>query len=340
MPNIKTQATGRFTVIIPTYTGEDHIADCLNSILNQDNLNTFAFDVIVVIDGQNVSLRAIIDDIKKEFIHKGIDLSVYQFRENRGRFEARLKGARESSNDYLLFLDDRNILANNYFVEVIKANKKALIPNVLESSHPQFVAKTMYYVRKKIYGNTWGAEFTSYDITEDNFERSSKGTTSFWVEKQVFIKSCSKISKNYSNLKTISDDTKVMRQLIEDGVSIYRSSEAKIYYQPRKSALKELEHIFNRGPIFMDYYLRPGTRFYVPLILFYVLVLLLLTTVFTLPLAFFLIVGLLLLSALVIAMTITGFSSALASIFSGLILIALSFSAGLVKGLVLKMAHL
>ena len=49
--------------------------------------------------------------------------------------------------------------------------------------------------------------------------------------------------------------------LINMGENLYKSSEAIIYYQPRAGAWEEIKHIYHRGPRFVDYYIRPGTRF-------------------------------------------------------------------------------
>lgn len=329
-----------FSIIIPTYTGQDHIKDCFDSILSQDDLSSLRFNIIVVIDGPNSELRQIVDNQQNRFKAKKIDFQIYQFKKNMGRFEARLKGARESKNKYILFLDDRNTLATDYLKEVIKADKKALIPNVLERDHPQFVAKTMYLLRSKIYGRRWGRDFPSYEITKENFEKSSKGTTSFWVEKGLFVLACREVGKNHIDLKAISDDTKVMRFLVENNISIYRSSEAKIYYQPRKSARAELLHIFNRGPIFIDYYLRPGTRFFAPLILFYITIMMCLILVFTVPSTLLALFVMGITVALLVSVYITGSVVLVASVFVGLILIVISFGLGLLKGLTVKLLQL
>jgi len=333
--NMKTKSHN-FTIIIPSYTGQEYVAECLDSILSQRGFDDFSFDVVVVIDGPNKELREIIEKQSLKFKQRGISFIVRQFKKNKGRFEARQEGARLSKNEYLLFIDDRNLMADNYLGEVIKAKKYALIPNVLEGNHPNFIAKTMYYVRKKIYGGMWGSDFESYEITSENFEKSSKGTTSLWINRSLFLDACDEINKHQDNLKTMSDDTKLLRYVIDKKVPIYRSSEAKIYYQPRTSAIAELRHIYRRGPMFIDYYLKPGTRFFWPLLLFYVFVLTILFLAFFAPFLLLLLIGLVMLTGLFAVFYTVGFGLTAISVFAGSIVIVASFSLGLLKGIILK----
>lgn len=324
----------KFSLVIPTYTGQEHIEDCLDSVLSQSKFNKYKFEIVIVIDGPNKKLEEIVNAQKTKFQKAKIAYRIFKFKKNRGRFEARLKGAEMAKYPYLLFLDDRNILDKNYFAEVLKADKDALIPNVLENSHPHFVARTIFLLRKKAYKGKWGKDFKSYEITPENFEQSSKGTTSFWVRKDIFISVCQKVSSLYKDLSSINEDTKIMREIVENYTPIFRSSEAKIYYQPRQSAIEELKHIYNRGPRFIDYYLKPGTRFFWPLVgagLSPMLILLL--AVFQPQALLFLTVGGLL-GFFTITILIKENLTDMFRTLLGLILLVICFYAGVLNGLV------
>lgn len=253
---------------MPTYTGADHISDSLGSVISQNNIKKFNFEVIVVIDGPNRRLREIVKEQKKNFESIGIKFQIIQHSKNMGRFEARLRGAKAATNDYLLFLDDRNMVAKDYFEMILKSGRDAVIPNVLEENHPNFVSRTLYAVRKKLYSGKWGGDFKSYDIDLNNFEASSKGTAGFWIKKRVFINACNLIN-NGARMDIASDDTKILKSIVDGGSVIYKSSEARIFYEPRKKSIEELKHIFHRGPLFIDYYLRPGRRFFLPLVAYF-----------------------------------------------------------------------
>ena len=329
----------KFSIVIPTYTGQDDIADCFTSILSQQDIDRFSFDVIVVIDGPNTDLEKIVESQISKFKKLDINFSIFKFSKNKGRFEARLKGANESSNDYVLFLDDRNILAKDYLSTVLTLEKEALIPNVIEEKGANFVSNTLNLLRQNFYGNKWGRDFSSYYIYEDNFEKSSKGTTSFWINRAVFIEACKYVVHGLKNSKDISDDTKILKRIIELGFPLYKASEVKLYYRPRKKALSELKHIYSRGPKFIDYYLKPGTRFFHSIILLYLLITFFVAILFIYPPLGLYFVFIVLLSILIFTFLIKKGEHSRLSTFLGVLFILSFFSAGVFVGQIKKIGH-
>lgn len=254
-----------FSLIIPTYTGEEYISKCFESILNQVyNGKAPSFEIIVIIDGPNDSLRKIVNNSQKLVEAKNIKCKVHQFQKNQGRFEARLKGAQLASAKQLLFVDDRVTLDKEFIAKIVK-DKDVVMPNVLEAIHPNIISRLLYLMRKKIYGKkNWGLDFNSYFITKENFESSPKGTTSLWIERKVFIDGCEEYVKQSSSndTKYSSDDTAILALILESKGRLHRRSDTKIYYHPRSQFIAELSHLYHRGPKFIDYYFRPGTRFW------------------------------------------------------------------------------
>jgi glycosyltransferase involved in cell wall biosynthesis len=89
----------RFTVIIPSYNREKLIAETVNSILSQ----TFKdFEVIVVDDGSKDGTREVLQSFGAK-----IKLILQM---NQGAEAARTRGAAEANGEYLLFLDDDDLL--------------------------------------------------------------------------------------------------------------------------------------------------------------------------------------------------------------------------------------
>lgn len=326
--------TEKFSVIIPTYTGEEHISKCFNSLLSQKG-GLAGFEVIVVIDGPNDSLRAVVDAAAEKFRKRGIDFTVHQFKKNRGRLEARLKGAETARHEQLLFVDDRVALSDDYMAVVSASGENLLIPNVLEAEARNGVSRGLYLLRRRIYGeDKFGADFKSFYIDKANFEKSPKGTTSLWISRQDFINASQAIAKETSN-RDVNDDTKLFKYLIGEGKKIYKSSQAKIYYNPRSSAWAELDHLFGRGPKFVDYYAQPGTRFFGPLIMSIVLALAFLLAAVFYPVLLVWVVGIILAADILL----TAVTSEKAGDLRMLVfypLIVLAFTLGVAKGLIGK----
>ncbi|HVX58692.1 MAG TPA: glycosyltransferase [Candidatus Saccharimonadales bacterium] len=255
-------AAKRFSIILPTYSGLATLPQTLASILAQD-LSSINCELIVVIDGPSKQLKDLVESRRNELEAKKIDLSLVQFKKNKGRFEARVAGAETAKHGQLLFLEDRVFLEDNYFSKLASLDQRLMLSNVIEAkSKSNLIADSLSSVRKLVYGASWGQDFEDYLITADNFEKSPKGLASLWVPKDDFLGACEQFAKDRHATRDSSDDTGVLRLLIENTGPIYRTSHLRIYYQPRTGLGESVKHLFERGPKFVDYYKKPGTKFF------------------------------------------------------------------------------
>jgi len=93
----------KVSVIIPTYNRPGYLAQAVHSVLQQTHP---VFEVLIVDDGSAVIHRARIDALQE------LDdrISVFHFPENNGVSAARNYGLEKSGGDYILFLDDDDLL--------------------------------------------------------------------------------------------------------------------------------------------------------------------------------------------------------------------------------------
>ncbi|MDP4038664.1 MAG: hypothetical protein Q8P54_01710, partial [bacterium] len=109
-----------------------------------------------------------------------------------------------------------------------------------------------------------------------------------------------------------------------------------VYYQPRNDLSAATKHLYGRGPLFVDYYSKPGTKYFPLLISIYLVSAgLFLTAVFQPDILYWILASLgvlIILTALVISQSIKDF---LISII-GVPLIGLIFSLGVLKGTLLR----
>lgn len=89
----------RFSIIVPTYNRPERIAECIAALGELDFPNS-DHEVLVVDDGGEVSLNAIIDEAS---LHMNIRLLS---QENAGPASARNHGAKEARGLFLAFIDD------------------------------------------------------------------------------------------------------------------------------------------------------------------------------------------------------------------------------------------
>ena len=101
----------KFSVIIPIYNMEKYIEETLNSLVKQFSKDD---ELILVNDGSTDDSLEICRKYKLKYnFIKIID------KKNSGSMDSWIKGVRESSGDYILFVDADDIVESNYF-EIIK----------------------------------------------------------------------------------------------------------------------------------------------------------------------------------------------------------------------------
>jgi hypothetical protein len=187
------------------------------------------------------------------------------------------------------------------------------------------------FIRSRLYKN-WGKDFTDYEITEENFDKSPKGTAGLCVKKTYFLESAQEFVSTSSEVTTNSnDDTKLLR-LIMKRTNLYRSAKPKLVYMPRGTAYSELVHIFKRGPMFVDYYLAKKSPYFSYLIVLYVAAVLTLAVAVMYPVVLLVLIAVYAVVMLCGGLLAKGSSLDKIKVGGGLMVIPLFFGAGIFVG--------
>ena len=115
----------KISVIIPTYNREEHLKNCLSSLLNQRKV---PYEILVIDNSSNYKAQKVVNNIMSEFDKKETHLYYFKNTENSGAI-ARNLGAFRAKGDLIAFLDDDVILDGNYYYEIEKVFFK--FPNAL-----------------------------------------------------------------------------------------------------------------------------------------------------------------------------------------------------------------
>lgn len=99
--------------IIPAYNSEKCLQECLNSILNQTNMD---FEIIIVNDGSTDRTAEIILELQKQY--PGVIRCFEQ--NNKGISAARNKGIVEARGKYIAFVDHDDLIESTYVEKVKK----------------------------------------------------------------------------------------------------------------------------------------------------------------------------------------------------------------------------
>lgn len=320
-----------FSIIIPVYNEQSNIIDCLQSIINS-NFPKKNYEILIINDCST-------DDTKQNcenFIKKNTAylIKLINHKTNQGRMKTRQKGATSAKFQNLLFIDSRVTISNDSLKYLSERTEKAIIAGDIGHDFSKTIYDRYFYLlRKKIYKNNFPQKENIHKITKKNFNTSPKGTTACLFNKTLFLNSMKKIKELGKNA---SDDTKLFEEILKQTSYIIKDNNFKINYKNRNQLKEIIKHTYNRGPKFVDYYLKPGNQYYSLLLIMYttslVAILLFLTIPETLITALAIVLIASIISSAYLAENIKDFFISI--YLSPIILI--SFYLGLIKGLFVK----
>ena len=115
------------SIVIPTKNRSEKLRKLFHSILKQTILPK---EVIVIDDSDDSRNDKVIQQLRKQFLDKGIKIRhIMPRNERKSISKARNIGAKEAKGDIVLFLDDDVIIDENYLEEILKVFERK--PNVL-----------------------------------------------------------------------------------------------------------------------------------------------------------------------------------------------------------------
>lgn len=98
----------KLSVILPVYNGAKSIEKCLKSIFSQNYSN---LEIIIINDGSKDNSGEIIQNIVAEYGENNI---IYKYKENTGVADTRNYAISIATGDYITFIDQDDVYAENY----------------------------------------------------------------------------------------------------------------------------------------------------------------------------------------------------------------------------------
>ncbi len=256
------------SVIIPVYNGEETLRSCLDASVNAEIPEDSQVEILLVNDGSTDKTL----DIALEYP----SVRVVDLKNNMGRIIARKTGAEAAVYENLLFIDSRVTVEKDILRKISEIDYQPLLAGGIKHEKYRSDYDTFFYlIRRKIYAPYFPQTKFSKElyISEDNFFKAPKGTTCFFVDKDLFLSTLPD-----SESKDTSDDTKIMKNIVFDKkTQILRHTDVKIDYNQRTGGNIN-SWIFHRGKIWADYYLSFINRYSILFILITVMILYLLFT--------------------------------------------------------------
>jgi len=229
----ETQKLYSFSIIIPTYNEQDYIANCIDSILNQ-NYDKELIKIIIVDGNSSDNTLSIIREYQQK--HPCIKL-----KENPGRRTPQSLniGVRDSKEDVVVILGAHTILDKDFIF---------------------FNNKYLNELKVKVTGGTQinkGLNFMQHIIglaMENPFAMASAPYR--WSKKEQFVDTVVYAAYKrelfdelgfFEENFTISEDAEFNWRIRKAGYKIFFSPNIKSYYYPRKNLKKFIYQMFRYG---------------------------------------------------------------------------------------------
>lgn len=258
------------SVVIPAYNAAFWIPKTIRRVVNALKLaNVKNAEIIIVDDGSSDDTAQVLEDFKTIFPIRVIS------QPNSGRFLSRKNGTEAAKYEYILFIDTR--------IYINQKSIKFLVDEITEHPNRRVWTSHVYLDKNSnLYARFWDAITSlawrryflnprdySYGLKE--FDHFPKGTTCFFVPREIIKEANHWFIKNTKDLKTSNDDTLLIRHIAEKN-NININPKFSCTYHARTSLKQYTRHVYHRGQVFVDGFLRrDGNRFYYSLIVFLLL---------------------------------------------------------------------
>lgn len=253
------------SVIIPVYNAEQWMRPTLEKLDAALAASSFDAEIIVIDDGSTDESAA---NARSVELKSGAVLEVIS-QPNKGRYLARKAGVERATKDNILFLDSRVFIGERslkYLADQLAGN-----PDQIWNGHVYINKHGSMFTRfwDAIVVIVWRRYFrhpqaTQYGIKD--FDYYPKGTGFFYVPKQRLVAAMEYFEATTNDIVHSSDDTLLIR-FMNERQDIHLSPDFNCLYHGRTNGKSFLKHAYHRGEFFVDGFLRPGTRFFVPLLL-------------------------------------------------------------------------
>lgn len=242
----------KISIVVPVYNGEETLERCLKAINNLAYPKE-DFEVVVVNDGSKDRTEEIIKSLNIK------NLIYIKLEENQGRVIARETGAKAANYENLLFVDSRVIVDSEILQNLCKLGYSPAMAGDLNHNKYKSDYDTIFYlIRKKIYSPYFPQTEYAQElyIDENNFKKAPKGTTCFFISKELFFKTTPE-----RKAKSTSDDTILMRNIVfRESKRILRHTSLKIEYLQRVND-NIFDWIHHRGKLWADFYLQDWNKY-------------------------------------------------------------------------------
>lgn len=261
---VEVRPDATLSVVMPVYNGVDWVERTVTELTAAMRGTRWEdSEIVVVDDGSDDGSSELLDELATRVRN----LKVVHT-DNQGRFLARRNGLLASTGDLVLLIDVRVFLHRDSlrFVETDRVETGARVYN----AHVEIDTSRNPYARfwQAVTFVAWRrylADPRRVSFTDEDFDYYPKGTTAFLVERELLVDAYDSFSTLYEDMRRVNDDTALIRHMAARA-AIHIDPRFACTYHARGNLKSFLAHAYHRGMPFVDGYLHPGTRYFVPLL--------------------------------------------------------------------------
>ena len=206
-----------------------------------------------------------------------------------------------------------------------------MVGNPYQEREGSLINRFFYTFRYLLYKPYFGFTYPEVYINKENFGKIPKGFSPFFCNKKRFFESLPENKNDWA-----SDDTLILKIVIKKK-DILKTSEVRCLYLERHSSKDFLKHLYERDPKFVDYYSNPKTKYFFIIPVLLLLPFVFLGLVYLLKWSFLCLIGVLILLVLLyMLLNDLSFIDFISMVVIG-IPVLLSFTAGVYKGVFIKL---
>ena len=230
-----------FSVVVPTFSRPDEVAELLSSLDVQQNKN---FEVIIADGSMDESVRQVVEKYRDNLTLK------YLYEKALGISESRNWGVENAVGDFVVFFDSDCVIPPNYFVVVAESLKE----QPLDGFGGPDKANELFNRKQKAISYAMTSFYTTGGIRGKKHHVGQYQPRSFnmGIRRSVFI-----ALGGFSNLK-VSEDIDLIIRLHKNGYLTGLIEKAYVYHKRRSTFYKFFRQVFSFGSGRIDLQLRHG----------------------------------------------------------------------------------
>ncbi|USN96597.1 MAG: glycosyltransferase [Candidatus Nomurabacteria bacterium] len=320
------------SIILPLFNASEDIDALFTCLSRQVSIDKASMEIIIVNDGSTDTTMQVVEN-SRNLLSGFFKINIVEHSSNIGLAKTRLDGAKSAKGKYLTFIDKKCRPDNDYLISFINKNRNIVIGNPYINKSRSLWARVLTLIRKRIYYPYFNHPFDDIILDHAAYKKfkNKGGGGSMYVLRTYYLR----VAKNMPTGKHVNDDSLFIEQLskIEP---ILKTSSAKIEYLNRSGFTENIIHLYGRGPKFVDFYAKPGRRFFIPIVVLIVFMVINIAFLFLLPkiVLYELLIFIVLVACVSLYLSENYLDFLVSVILLPIALVA--FSCGTLKGLLLK----